>query len=358
MIRQLLLPPLAAAILLSVACGDTPQVDIEATVEAEVAATRPDLEATVEAQVAARLDAQATIQAGIAAGIQATVQAQPSPTPTATHTPTVTPTHTPVPTNTPTPIPTVTPTYTPVPTNTPTPSPLPTAAPTITNTPLPAKPAQWDVAPPMRINASKQYSAVFTMERGGTFEVDLFADKAPKTVNNFVFLVREGFYNGATFHRVIPGFMAQGGDPTGTGIGGPGYDFDNEFHPDLRHSGPGILAMANAGMSGGRGTNGSQFYITYSQQHRLDGLNLDGTPKPCQQTGVSCHSVFGQVVQGMDVVIGIRSRDPQTAATEATSLRASRSSRSSEPSPSPLTVRTALLLGKSQRLAQRIIPLS
>lgn len=181
-------------------------------------------------------------------------------------------------------------------------------------TATPAKRTQWDVAPPMRIDASKQYSAVFTMERGGTFEIELFADKAPKTVNNFVFLAREGFYDGTTFHRVIPGFMAQGGDPTGTGTGGPGYDFDNEFHPDARHSGPGILAMANAGMSGGRGTNGSQFYITYSELHRLDGLNLDGSPKPCQQSGVSCHSVFGEVVRGMDVVIGIREReDPQTA---------------------------------------------
>lgn len=181
-------------------------------------------------------------------------------------------------------------------------------------TPTPAKRTQWDVAPPMRIDASKQYSAIFTMERGGTFEIELFADKAPKTVNNFVFLAREGFYDGSTFHRVIPGFMAQGGDPTGTGRGGPGYNFDNEFDPDLRHFGPGILAMANAGMSGGRGTNGSQFYITYSELHRLDGLNLDGTPKPCQQGGVSCHSVFGEVVRGMDVVIGIRERqDPQTA---------------------------------------------
>ena len=181
-------------------------------------------------------------------------------------------------------------------------------------TPTPAKRTQWDVAPPMRIDANKQYSAVFTMERGGTFEVELFADKAPKTVNNFVFLAREGFYDGSTFHRVIPGFMAQGGDPTGTGTGGPGYQFDNEFHPDLRHFGPGILAMANAGMSGGRGTNGSQFYITYSEQHRLDGLNLDGTAKPCQQTGVSCHSVFGEVIRGMDVVEGIREReDPRTA---------------------------------------------
>lgn len=185
-------------------------------------------------------------------------------------------------------------------------------------TPTPAKRTQWDVAPPMRIDANKQYSAVFTMERGGTFEVELFADKTPKTVNNFVFLAREGFYDGTTFHRVIPGFMAQGGDPTGTGTGGPGYQFDNEFHPDLRHSGPGILAMANSG----RGTNGSQFYITFSEQPllHLDGLNADGTPKPCTPPGtppnsaVYCHSVFGEIIRGMDVVEGIRAReDPQTA---------------------------------------------
>ena len=117
------------------------------------------------------------------------------------------------------------------------------------------------------------YKATFTMERGGTYEVELFSDKAPKTVNNFVFLAREGYYDGSIFHRVIPGFMAQGspGDPTGTGTGGPGYQFDNEFHTNLRHFGPGMLAMANAGIQYGSATNGGQFYITYSEQHRLDG---------------------------------------------------------------------------------------
>ena len=185
----------------------------------------------------------------------------------------------------------------------------PPPAPTAT----PGKRMQWDVAPPMRIDSTKSYTATFTMERGGTFEIKLFADKAPKTVNNFVFLAREGYYDGSTFHRVIPGFMAQGGDPTGTGTGGPGYQFDNEFHPDLRHFGPGMLAMANAGVNNGRGTNGGQFYVTYSEQHRLDGLNLDGTAKPCAQPGVSCHAVFGEVISGMDVVNGIRERDPSTA---------------------------------------------
>ncbi len=185
--------------------------------------------------------------------------------------------------------------------------PAPTSAPETTE-----KRMQWDVAPPLRIDPEKSYTATFNMERG-TFEVQLFADKAPKTVNNFVFLAREGYYDGSTFHRVIPGFMAQGGDPTGTGTGGPGYQFDNEFHPDLRHFGPGMLAMANAGEQNGRGTNGGQFYITYSEQHRLDGLNLDGTAKLCSQAGVSCHAVFGEVISGMDVVDGIRERDPQSA---------------------------------------------
>ena len=185
----------------------------------------------------------------------------------------------------------------------------PPPAPTAT----PGKRMQWDVAPPLRIDPSKSYTATFTMERGGTFDIELFAEKAPKTVNNFVFLAREGYYDGATFHRVIPGFMAQGGDPTGTGTGGPGYQFDNELHADLRHFGPGMLAMANAGLNNGRGTNGGQFYITYAELHRLDGLNLDGTSKPCHQPGVSCHTVFGEVISGMDVVNGIRERDPSTA---------------------------------------------
>ncbi len=182
-----------------------------------------------------------------------------------------------------------------------------------TATPTSDKRTEWDVAPPMRIDSSKKYKAIFTMENLGTFEAELFADKAPKTVNNFVFLAREGYFDGATFHRVIPGFMAQGGDPTGTGFGGPGYQFDNEFHPDLRHFGPGMLAMANAGMVDGRGTNGSQFYVTYSEQHRLDGLNLDGSSKPCHQAGVPCHAIFGKVTSGMDVVDGLRERNPETA---------------------------------------------
>ncbi|MCX6026660.1 MAG: peptidylprolyl isomerase, partial [Chloroflexi bacterium] len=133
----------------------------------------------------------------------------------------------------------------------------------------------------MAIDAKKHYSATFHTEKGD-FVVELFADRAPKTVNNFVFLAREGFYNGATFHRVIRDFMAQGGDPTGSGSGGPGYRFADEFHPGLRHDGPGVVSMANAGPN----TNGSQFFITHRATPHLDNK----------------HSVFGKVIKGMQVV--------------------------------------------------------
>ncbi len=139
------------------------------------------------------------------------------------------------------------------------------------------------------LDTSKSYVAHFKTERG-EIVAELYADKAPLTVENFVNLARSGFYDGTTFHRVIPGFMAQGGDPTGTGRGGPGYQFGDEFHPDLRHTGGGVLSMANAGP----GTNGSQFFITYSATPHLDDR----------------HSVFGRVVEGMDVLNSIRERDP------------------------------------------------
>ena len=146
-------------------------------------------------------------------------------------------------------------------------------------------------APPSgALDTSKQYTARFKTERGD-FVVELYADRAPLTVENFVNLARAGFYDGTTFHRVINGFMAQGGDPTGTGTGGPGYQFKDEFHPSLRHDGPGVLSMANAGS----GTNGSQFFITYAATPHLDDR----------------HSVFGKVTEGMDVVRSIRERDPQ-----------------------------------------------
>lgn len=151
---------------------------------------------------------------------------------------------------------------------------------------------QYDAPPPMVIDPAKRYLATISTAKGDIL-VELFADKAPITVNNFVFLAREGYYDGVTFHRVIKGFMAQGGDPTGTGSGGPGYQFPDEFHPSLKHDSPGILSMANAGP----GTNGSQFFITYRDTPHLDGK----------------HTVFGRVVEGMDVVEAIPERDPARA---------------------------------------------
>jgi cyclophilin family peptidyl-prolyl cis-trans isomerase len=151
---------------------------------------------------------------------------------------------------------------------------------------------QYDAAPPMVIDPAKRYSATIATERGDIV-VELYADKAPATVNNFVFLARDGYYDGVTFHRVIANFMAQTGDPTGTGRGGPGYKFADEFDPSLRHDGPGVLSMANAGP----GTNGSQFFITHKATPHLDGK----------------HAVFGRVVEGMDVVYSIPERDPGSA---------------------------------------------
>ena len=119
----------------------------------------------------------------------------------------------------------------------------------------------------------------------GDFEIILFDDLVPKTVENFLSLVQKGYYEGTTFHRVIDGFMIQGGDPTGTGRGGPGYTFADEFHESLRHSQAGILSMANSGPN----TNSSQFFITVDKQPHLDFK----------------HSVFGQVESGMDVVLAI-----------------------------------------------------
>lgn len=149
---------------------------------------------------------------------------------------------------------------------------------------------QWNNPPAMVIDPKKKYSATISTEKGDMV-IELFADKAPKTVNNFVFLAREGFYNGTIFHRVISDFMAQGGDPTGSGRGGPGYRFADEFHPGLKHSKPGILSMANAGPN----TNGSQFFITHVPTPHLDGR----------------HAVFGQLTTGMDVLLSIPPRDPQ-----------------------------------------------
>jgi cyclophilin family peptidyl-prolyl cis-trans isomerase len=162
--------------------------------------------------------------------------------------------------------------------------PAPTTAPTSED-----KAKQWSQPPTMQIDPTKSYEAVIKTEKGD-IRIQLYAAKAPNTVNNFVFLARQGFYDGVTFHRVIPGFMAQTGDPTGTGSGGPGYKFANETSPDLKHDSEGIVSMANAG----KDTNGSQFFITYAAQSYLDGD----------------YSVFGKVLEGMDVLKALTPRDP------------------------------------------------
>lgn len=149
---------------------------------------------------------------------------------------------------------------------------------------------QWTHPPEMEIDPEKQYIATLHTDKGD-IQLELFAEKVPLTVNNFVFLAKQNFYDGTIFHRVIADFMAQGGDPTGTGRGGPGYRFSDEFDPSLKHEKPGVLSMANAGPN----TNGSQFFITYIPTLWLD----------------KKHSVFGQVVQGMDVLLAIPPRDPQ-----------------------------------------------
>jgi cyclophilin family peptidyl-prolyl cis-trans isomerase len=148
---------------------------------------------------------------------------------------------------------------------------------------------QWSKPPQIEIDPKKDYSAIIKTDKGD-IHVKLFADKTPFTVNNFIFLSRQGFYDGTVFHRVISDFMAQGGDPTGTGTGGPGYRFQDEFDPSLRHDKPGILSMANSGPN----TNGSQFFITHLATPWLNNK----------------HSVFGQVTDGMDVLLSIPDRDP------------------------------------------------
>ena len=183
-----------------------------------------------------------------------------------------------------------------------------------------------ETPPKVDSSSPKSYSSapamsIDEMEKGSQFTVDLYEKLAPKTVNNFVFLANDGFYDGVTFHRVIPGFMAQGGDPTGVGSGSPGYYFDNELHPDALHDGPGILSMANKTEQDGKGTNGSQFFITFKETHFLDGFNSDGSPKDCSSPNTSCHSVFGKVIEGMDVVNLISTRDPSVATTPGDSIK-------------------------------------
>lgn len=150
---------------------------------------------------------------------------------------------------------------------------------------------RWDQPPPMSIDPHRTYLATFKTEKGD-IQVELFADRAPKTVNNLVFLAEQGFYDDTTFHRVLPDFMAQGGDPTGTGAGGPGYQFEDEFSPGLQFDDAGYLAMANSGPN----TNGSQFFITHGPTPWLNGR----------------HTIFGKVVGGMEVLRSLTPRDPTT----------------------------------------------
>ena len=152
----------------------------------------------------------------------------------------------------------------------------------------------WNEPPEMQIDSTKHYRARIETEKG-TIEIELYPEHAPLTVNNFVFLAREGFYDDLRFHRVIPDFMIQGGDPTGTGRGGPGYKFADETSGNpLRHD-AGVLSMANAGPN----TNGSQFFITHAPQPHLNGR----------------HTVFGRVTQGKDVVDSIAQGDRMLSVT-------------------------------------------
>ncbi len=154
-------------------------------------------------------------------------------------------------------------------------------------TPEPAaKPKTYSAPPAMMIDTGKEYTATIETERGNMV-LELFASDVPNTVNSFVFLANDGFYDGTTFHRVVPGFVAQGGDPTGTGRGDPGYSFADEFSEHTHLAG--ALSMANSGSD----TNGCQFFITFAPQHGLDGK----------------HSVFGQLIDGMDVLEQIKQGD-------------------------------------------------
>jgi cyclophilin family peptidyl-prolyl cis-trans isomerase len=148
---------------------------------------------------------------------------------------------------------------------------------------------QYTYCPPMQIDPAKQYIATIQTEKGNV-KLSLFADKAPMAVNNFVFLARSGWYNDISFHRVVAGALAQSGDPSGSGMGGPGYSFDDEIS-DLTFNRPGLLAMANAGP----GSNGSQFFITMAEAAHLNGR----------------HTIFGEVIEGMDVVKSLKAVNPQ-----------------------------------------------
>ena len=151
---------------------------------------------------------------------------------------------------------------------------------------------QWSKPPEMTINLQKQYTAVIETELGN-ITLRLFSSESPVTVNNFVFLAKQGYYDGVTFHRVIHNFMVQGGDPTGSGSGGPGYMFEDEVNNGLAFDKPGLLAMANAGPN----TNGSQFFITHVPTPHLN----------------NNHTIFGEVIEGMETVFAIPERNPQNS---------------------------------------------
>jgi peptidyl-prolyl cis-trans isomerase B (cyclophilin B) len=155
-------------------------------------------------------------------------------------------------------------------------------------------PKQYPAPPPMRIDTAKKYSAKLETS-AGEIVVELFAKDAPVTVNNFVFLARDEFYNGTVFHRVIKDFMVQGGDPTGTGRGGPGYRFEDETKGNPNRHERGVLSMANAGP----GTNGSQFFLTHVPCDWLDGK----------------HTVFGKVLSGQEVVDAVKQGDTLNSVT-------------------------------------------
>ncbi|MHB8626186.1 MAG: peptidylprolyl isomerase [Aggregatilineales bacterium] len=171
------------------------------------------------------------------------------------------------------------------------------------NTPAPVNaPKQFSVAPPQTIDPTHTYCAFLTTAHG-IIVIELYAKSAPKHVNSFVFLASQGYFDGITWHRVIPGFMAQTGDPTGTGFGGPGYSLPLEIDPSLRYDGPGVLGMARTSAPN---SAGSQFFITFAPQP-----NLDPT------TGSPGYTIFGHVVKGMSVLqqVAIRNVDQNPNAT-------------------------------------------
>jgi cyclophilin family peptidyl-prolyl cis-trans isomerase len=149
--------------------------------------------------------------------------------------------------------------------------------------------AQFEECPPMVIDPAKSYTATIATTKGDIV-LELFAEQAPLTVNSFIYLAGEGWFDNVAFHRVLEGFVAQTGDPTGTGLGGPGYEFGNEIDPALKFDAEGVVGMANSGA----GTNGSQFFITMAPQPNLDGN----------------YTVFGRVLSGMEIVNALQKRDP------------------------------------------------